>query len=244
VQLIKSLGKKAGVSLNPATPPNTLDGVLDDIDLILVMTVNPGFGGQKFIAGQLDKIRTLRQRIDALTAGHAILLARLQPKDQLEALKKCFEEHYLEGFNGKEDMKKIAVSVRELESWIQENIHLDLHSAPWKKDDATLYPDAGACTNCTDRVHTSALPGHRQERHLHRPRLFQEKADPSSGAKAELIEPAEKGSPWRRRSPLKSRATASRTNAVCLRNIHGDQKQSRSRQYTTAVIADGDLSAR
>jgi ribulose-phosphate 3-epimerase len=70
VQLIKSLGKKAGVSLNPATPPNVLDGVLDDLDLILVMTVNPGFGGQKFIAGQLDKIRTLRQRIDALTAGN------------------------------------------------------------------------------------------------------------------------------------------------------------------------------
>ncbi len=70
VQLIKSLGKKAGVSLNPATPPSALDGVLDDLDLILVMTVNPGFGGQKFIAGQLDKIRTLRQRIDALTAGN------------------------------------------------------------------------------------------------------------------------------------------------------------------------------
>jgi ribulose-phosphate 3-epimerase len=66
VQLIKSLGKKAGVSLNPATPPNLLDGVIEDIDLILVMTVNPGFGGQKFIAGQLDKIRALRQRIDAL----------------------------------------------------------------------------------------------------------------------------------------------------------------------------------
>ncbi len=70
VQLIKSLGKKAGVSLNPATPPSALDGVLDDIDLILVMTVNPGFGGQTFITGQLDKIRTLRQRIDALTAGN------------------------------------------------------------------------------------------------------------------------------------------------------------------------------
>jgi ribulose-phosphate 3-epimerase len=70
VQLIKSLGKKAGVSLNPATPPSALDGVLADIDLILVMTVNPGFGGQKFIAAQLDKIRGLRQRIDALTAGN------------------------------------------------------------------------------------------------------------------------------------------------------------------------------
>jgi ribulose-phosphate 3-epimerase len=70
VQLIKSLGKKAGVSLNPATPPDMLDGVIADIDLILVMTVNPGFGGQTFIASQLDKIRTLRRRIDAL--GRAI----------------------------------------------------------------------------------------------------------------------------------------------------------------------------
>jgi len=69
VQLIKSLGKKAGVSLNPATPPDHVDGVLADIDLVLVMTVNPGFGGQKFIMSQLDKIRVLRRRIDEATAG-------------------------------------------------------------------------------------------------------------------------------------------------------------------------------
>src|SRR5262250_3313334 len=69
VQLIKSLGKKAGVSLNPATPPVALEGVLDDIDLILVMTVNPGFGGQKFIPETLGKIRALRQRIDAVKAA-------------------------------------------------------------------------------------------------------------------------------------------------------------------------------
>jgi len=69
VQLIKSLGKKAGVSLNPATPASAVDGVIDDVDLILVMTVNPGFGGQRFITGQLEKIRALRRRIDAATAG-------------------------------------------------------------------------------------------------------------------------------------------------------------------------------
>ena len=66
IQLIKSLGKKAGVSLNPATPVEALDHVLDDIDLVLVMTVNPGFGGQSFIRSQLDKIRQLRKRIDAI----------------------------------------------------------------------------------------------------------------------------------------------------------------------------------
>jgi ribulose-phosphate 3-epimerase len=69
VQLIKSLGKKAGVSLNPATPVSSIDGVIEDIDLILVMTVNPGFGGQRFITGQLEKIRALRQRIDAATSN-------------------------------------------------------------------------------------------------------------------------------------------------------------------------------
>jgi ribulose-phosphate 3-epimerase len=65
IQLIRSLGKKAGVSLNPATPVEALDHVMDDIDLVLVMSVNPGFGGQSFIRSQLDKIRALRKRIDA-----------------------------------------------------------------------------------------------------------------------------------------------------------------------------------
>ncbi|MDD4615641.1 MAG: ribulose-phosphate 3-epimerase [Alphaproteobacteria bacterium] len=70
LSLIKSLGKKAGVALNPSTPVSSLDYVWNDIDLVLVMTVNPGFGGQKFIAPQLDKIRALRQRISA--QGRAI----------------------------------------------------------------------------------------------------------------------------------------------------------------------------
>jgi ribulose-phosphate 3-epimerase len=70
IQLIKSLGKKAGLSLNPGTPVEALDFVLDDLDLVLVMTVNPGFGGQAFIDGQLDKIRAVRRRIAA--QGRAI----------------------------------------------------------------------------------------------------------------------------------------------------------------------------
>ncbi|MCF8473466.1 MAG: ribulose-phosphate 3-epimerase [Emcibacter sp.] len=64
IQLIKSLGKKAGISLNPGTPVVVLDNVMDMVDLILVMSVNPGFGGQKFITNQLDKIRKIRQMID------------------------------------------------------------------------------------------------------------------------------------------------------------------------------------
>jgi ribulose-phosphate 3-epimerase len=66
VQRVKSLGKKAGVSLNPATPAKALDYVLEDLDLVLVMTVNPGFGGQKFIAGQLAKIEAIANRIAKL----------------------------------------------------------------------------------------------------------------------------------------------------------------------------------
>ena len=59
VQNLKNLGVKAGVSLNPATPVSSLECVFSDVDLILVMSVNPGFGGQKFIQGSLDKIRQL-----------------------------------------------------------------------------------------------------------------------------------------------------------------------------------------
>ena len=63
LQAIRAKGKKAGVSLNPATPENVLQYVLDEIDLILVMSVNPGFGGQSFIESQLGKIRALRDMI-------------------------------------------------------------------------------------------------------------------------------------------------------------------------------------
>ncbi len=62
----KAQGKKAGVSLNPATPLSVLEYVLEELDLVLVMTVNPGFGGQSFIASQLRKIRALRRWIDDL----------------------------------------------------------------------------------------------------------------------------------------------------------------------------------
>mgnify|MGYP002379759082 CR=1 FL=1 len=66
VQRIKALGKQAGISLNPATPAKMLDYLLEEIDLVLVMSVNPGFGGQSFIESQLRKIEALRERIDRL----------------------------------------------------------------------------------------------------------------------------------------------------------------------------------
>ncbi len=62
VQQIKSCGVRAGVALNPSTPLNVLDYVLEDLDMVLVMTVNPGFGGQSYIPQMTEKIRTLRQR--------------------------------------------------------------------------------------------------------------------------------------------------------------------------------------
>ena len=65
LQAIRRLGKRSGVALNPATPADVLEHVLDDIDLVLVMTVNPGFGGQRFISGMIEKIAKLRAMIDA-----------------------------------------------------------------------------------------------------------------------------------------------------------------------------------
>jgi ribulose-phosphate 3-epimerase len=68
LQAIRALGKKAGVSLNPATPADTIEHVIDSVDLILVMSVNPGFGGQAFIPSAVEKIR----RISAMVAGRPI----------------------------------------------------------------------------------------------------------------------------------------------------------------------------
>jgi ribulose-phosphate 3-epimerase len=73
VGLIKALGAGAGVVLNPATPASSIEEILPDVDQVLVMTVNPGFGGQKFIAGTLPKIARVRQMID-----------RVHPECQLE----------------------------------------------------------------------------------------------------------------------------------------------------------------
>jgi ribulose-phosphate 3-epimerase len=72
LQHIRKLGKKAGVVLNPGTPIQAIDNLMDLVDLILIMSVNPGFGGQSFIESQLEKIEAARRRIDA--TGRAIAL--------------------------------------------------------------------------------------------------------------------------------------------------------------------------
>ena len=69
VQQIKQLGKAAGVAINPATPAGVLEEILPDLDLVLAMTVNPGFGGQDFIPGVLTKLRRLRQMMNAQRPG-------------------------------------------------------------------------------------------------------------------------------------------------------------------------------
>ena len=68
LQHIRKLGKKAGVVLNPGTPIEAIDNLMDLVDLVLIMTVNPGFGGQSFIESQLDKIAAAKKRIDAQKA--------------------------------------------------------------------------------------------------------------------------------------------------------------------------------
>ena len=72
IQLIKSHGCQAGLVLNPATPVDVLDWVLDELDLVLLMSVNPGFGGQSFIPSTLEKLRAVRRKIDA--SGRSIRL--------------------------------------------------------------------------------------------------------------------------------------------------------------------------
>jgi ribulose-phosphate 3-epimerase len=72
VQYIKAKGVRAGVSLNPSTPLSCVEEILPDIDLLLIMTVNPGFGGQKFIAGMLPKIRKAREQAQTRGLGLAI----------------------------------------------------------------------------------------------------------------------------------------------------------------------------
>src|SRR5262249_47804561 len=69
VQAIHELGKRAGVAINPATPAALIEEILSDLELVLVMTVNPGFGGQEFLAGTVPKIRRVRQMIDRARPG-------------------------------------------------------------------------------------------------------------------------------------------------------------------------------
>ncbi|NRA88771.1 MAG: ribulose-phosphate 3-epimerase [Rhizobiales bacterium] len=115
IQLIKSFGKKAGVVLNPATSTNVLEYVLDDIDLILVMSVNPGFGGQKFLHSQLTKIKTIRKMI-----GDRDIHLEVDGGVNAETAKLCIEagaDALVAGSavfkDGKANLKKIIAALRK-----------------------------------------------------------------------------------------------------------------------------------
>jgi ribulose-phosphate 3-epimerase len=86
IQQIKSLGKRAGVSLNPATPAGWLDEILGDVDLVLVMSVNPGFGGQSFIARSVDKIAGVRSALDRRGSGAELSVDGGIAPDTVEAV--------------------------------------------------------------------------------------------------------------------------------------------------------------
>ena len=93
VQFIRSLGKKPGIVLNPHTPLSMVDYLLADIDLVLVMSVNPGFGGQSFITSQLDKIRELRRRINATSEaqGGRVIDLEVDGGVNVATAKQCIE---------------------------------------------------------------------------------------------------------------------------------------------------------
>jgi ribulose-phosphate 3-epimerase len=114
IQLIKEQGVKAGVSLNPATSLSLIETILPDVDLLLVMSVNPGFGGQSFIPFVLDKLKAARNMIDAI-APHVLLEVDGGVKvENANALRKAGAEVFVAGsaIFGKRDYAKTIASMR------------------------------------------------------------------------------------------------------------------------------------
>jgi ribulose-phosphate 3-epimerase len=114
IQLIHAQGCKAGLVFNPATPLNYLDHVLDKLDLVLIMSVNPGFGGQSFIPGALDKLRRVRKLIDA--SGRDIRLeidGGVKP-DNIGAIAAAGADTFVAGsaIFGKPDYKAVIAAMR------------------------------------------------------------------------------------------------------------------------------------
>ena len=94
---IRRLGMRPGVALNPATPLCVLDHVLDDVDMVLIMSVNPGFGGQSFIPASLDKIRALRAKLDAHKPGILIQVDGGVTPDNAALLLRCGADALVSG---------------------------------------------------------------------------------------------------------------------------------------------------
>ncbi len=119
IQHIKQLGAKAGVSLNPGTPLSAIDYVLEDLDLVLIMSVNPGFGGQKFIPSSLRKIKELRTMLDERGLDHIELeVDGGVTLDNLHLVKEAGADVFVAGsavFNGDaaENVKKFLELMNE-----------------------------------------------------------------------------------------------------------------------------------
>ncbi len=116
IQNIKEKGMKAGVALNPATPVETLDVILKDVDYVLVMSVNPGFGGQKFLPLALDKIRTLKRMIRESGLETAVEVDGGVAEDTLPLLLEAGADWFVSGSSifGRPDPTAAAKSLRDL----------------------------------------------------------------------------------------------------------------------------------
>ncbi|MEC8562038.1 MAG: ribulose-phosphate 3-epimerase [Pseudomonadota bacterium] len=116
INLIKDHGCKAGVVLNPATSTNTIEFVLDKIDLILIMSVNPGFGGQRFIKNSLSKIRKVREIIDGSNLDIRLQVDGGINLDNIQAVAEAGADTFVSGstiFKSK-DMKKTIAEMKKL----------------------------------------------------------------------------------------------------------------------------------
>lgn len=118
IQLIKGLGKKAGVALNPHTPLNELDYLLEDLDMVLLMTVNPGFGGQSFIKNVLPKVEKLRTMIDQRNPQCLIQVDGGVSPSTIAPIAKAGADVYVAGsaIFGKDDYKKAIDEIRQAAS--------------------------------------------------------------------------------------------------------------------------------
>jgi len=116
VSRIRELGKKAGVVLNPATPLETLDFILEEVDLVMLMSVNPGFGGQSFIPSTLRKISRLKKRIDDLGLTVGIEIDGGISPQTIEAVAEAGANIFVAGsaIYGQKDYRAVIVEMREL----------------------------------------------------------------------------------------------------------------------------------
>jgi ribulose-phosphate 3-epimerase len=114
LQLIKDNGCKAGLVFNPGTPLHYLDYVMDKLDMILLMSVNPGFGGQSFIPSALDKLRQVRQRIDASGFDIRLEIDGGVKTENIRAIKEAGADTFVAGsaIFGKPDYKKVIDEMR------------------------------------------------------------------------------------------------------------------------------------